>query len=566
MKDHSSENYLDQLLNSVNGEHNDIEDTAEQKPPSSKDQWERELFGEPESDEEITAKNEEDFLREFEAELLKDDMMTPFPDLESENDKDVDEAINDMIGHMSAEPKVEETNEPVVDEDAEFEGTLPGEDVPEENVSEKKMAEDIDAMHDMFLNKSDSDDRKEENISPEDAEEADLSQSMDAAVGAFDDSLASMPDELPPFAAESKNKQSAEGEELDLSGMGDADLMDMLSDSDDLSELGDLLSSADEDKPVEDGDSIGAFAQAEMDTQEQEMEGEEAPDEPDKKKRGKKKKEKKKKEQKEKGEKTGFLARLSKLFFGKEEAEADVLDEITDQTSGMSDENKKILEELEAAGELTEKKPKKEKKKKEKKKKEPKPKKPKKVKEPKPKKEKKPKEIDNTPPLPKGPVIAIVIMVASLFGLIIVGVNLLGYQSNINLAKDAYGKGSFVEAFSELQGLKIREKDTEFYNQLQVLAVVSEKYQDYLVFENNGKHDIAMDNLICAYGRYDLNKQKAQDYNCSVEYEQLGGKIIKSLLEDYDMTGEEALQMYNAKNRKEYTLQLHAKLKALGLE
>ena len=566
MKDHSSENYLDQLLNSVNGEHNDIEDTAEQKSPSSKDQWERELFGEPESDEEITAKNEEDFLREFEAELLKDDMMTPFPDLESENDKDVDEAINDMIGHMSAEPKGEETSEPVVDEDAEFEGTLPGEDVPEENVSEKKMAEDIDAMHDMFLNKSDSDDRKEENILPEDAEEADLSQSMDAAVGAFDDSLASMPDELPPFAAESKNKQSAEGEELDLSGMGDADLMDMLSDSDDLSELGDLLSSADEDKPVEDGDSIGAFAQAEMDAQEQEMEGEEAPDEPDKKKRGKKKKEKKKKEPKEKGEKTGFLARLSKLFFGEEEAEADVLDEITDQTSGMSDENKKILEELEAAGELTEKKPKKEKKKKEKKKKEPKPKKPKKVKEPKPKREKKPKEIDNTPPLPKGPVIAIVIMVASLFGLIIVGVNLLGYQSNINLAKDAYGKGSFVEAFSELQGLKIREKDTEFYNQLQVLAVVSEKYQDYLVFENNGKHDIAMDNLICAYGRYDLNKQKAQDYNCSVEYEQLGGKIIKSLLEDYDMTGEEALQMYNAKNRKEYTLQLHAKLKALGLE
>ena len=354
MKDHSSENYLDQLLNSVNGEYNDIEDTAKQKPPSSKDQWERELFGEPESDEEITAKNEEDFLREFEAELLKDDMMTPFPDLESENDKDVDEAINDMIGHMSAESKGEETSEPVVDEDAEFEGTLPGEDVPE-----KKMAEDIDAMHDMFLNNSDSDDRKEENISPEDAEEADLSQSMDAAVGAFDDSLASMPDELPPLAAESENKQSAEGEELDLSGMGDADLMDMLSDSDDLSELGDLLSSADEDKPVEDGDSIGAFAQAEMDTQEQEMEGEEAPDEPDKKKRGKKKKEKKKQEPKEKGEKTGFLARLSKLFFGEEEAEADALDEITDQTSGMSDENKKILEELEAAGELTEKKPKK---------------------------------------------------------------------------------------------------------------------------------------------------------------------------------------------------------------
>ncbi len=563
MKDHSSENYLDQLLNSVNGEHNDIADPAEQKPLSREEQWERELFGEPESDEEITAKNEEDFLREFEAELLKDDMMSPFPDLDSENDRDVDDAIDDLISHMSGESKEEETIETVVDENAEFEGTLPGEEAPEENVSEQKMAEDIDAMHDMFLNEADSDDRKEENASTEIGDGDTLAQSMEDAVGVFDDNLASIQDELPPLAAEpEKEQQPQEGEELDLSGMGDADLMDMLSDSDDLSELGDLLSSADEDKPVEDGDSIGAFAQAEMDAQEQEMEGEESSEEPDKK-RGKKKKEKKKKEPKEKGAKSGFLARLSRLFFGEEETESDGLDEIADQTAGMSDENKKILEELEAAGELTEKKPKKEKKKKEKKKKEPKP---KKVKEPKPKKEKKPKEIDNTPPLPKGPVIAIVIMVASLFGLIMVGVNLLGYQSNINLAKDAYGKGSFVEAFSELQGLKIREKDSEFYNQLQVLAVVSEKYQDYLVFENNGKQDVALDNLICAYGRYDLNKQKAQDYNCSVEYEQLGGKIIKSLLEDYDMTGEEALQMYNAKNRKEYTLQLHAKLKALGLE
>ena len=211
-------------------------------------------------------------------------------------------------------------------------------------------------------------------------------------------------------------------------------------------------------------------------------------------------------------------------------------------------------------------KPKKEKKKKEKKKKEPKPKKPKKVKAPKPKKEKKPREKDHTPPLPKGPVIAIVVMVASLFGLIMLGTNLLGYQSNVNTAREEYGKGSYVEAFSKLQGLKIREKDSEFYDQLQVLAVVSEKYQDYLVFSNKGRQDIALDNLICAYGRYDLNKQKAQDANCDVEYEQLGGKIIKSLLEDYDMTGDEALQIYNAKNRKEYTLKLHAKLKSLGLE
>ena len=170
MKEHSSENYLDQLLNSVNGEYNDIADAAEQKPPSSEEQWERELFGEPESDEEITAKNEEDFLREFEAELLKDDMMSPFTDLGRENDRAVDDTIDDLISHMSREPKEEETSEPVVDENAESEGTLPGEDAPEENVSEQKIAEDIDAMQDMFLNEPESDDRKAETSSAEEAE------------------------------------------------------------------------------------------------------------------------------------------------------------------------------------------------------------------------------------------------------------------------------------------------------------------------------------------------------------------------------------------------------------
>ncbi len=545
MKDNSSENYLDQLLNSVNGDHKDTSDALEQKPLSSEEQWERDLFGEPESDEELTAKNEEDFLREFEEELLKDDMMSPFSSLDNENDAEVDHAIDELLNHMSDQPK-EETVEPIVDENAEFEGTLPGDEIVKEAPGEKP-----------------------EDILPP-LEETGMQQSMDDAVEVFDDNLATIPDELqPPMGDGGTEEGGSEDEgELDLSGLGDSDLMDMLSDSEDLSELGDLLSSAEEERPVEEGDSIGEFAQNEMDAQEQEMEeSEEEAEAPKKDKRGKKaKKEKKEKAPKEKGEKTGFFAKLAKLFFGEEEEEHSTLDDLTDQTAGMSDENKKILEELEAAGELEEEKPKKGKKKKEKKKKEPKPPKPKKEKKPKVKKEKKPKEKDNTPPLPKGPVIAIVIMVASLFGLIMVGVNLLGYQANINTAKELYGKGSFVEAFSELQGLNIREKDSEFYDQLQALAVVSEKYQNYLVFANNNKQDIALDNLICAYGRYDLNKQKAEDANCSVEYGQLGGKIIKALLEDYDMTGEEALQMYNAKNRKEYTLQLHTKLKALGLE
>ncbi len=54
---------------------------------------------------------------------------------------------------------------------------------------------------------------------------------------------------------------------------------------------------------------------------------------------------------------------------------------------------------------------------------------------PKPKKEKKPKEVDNTPPLPKGPVIAIVLMAVSLFAFVMIVTNLLGVSGKLKSGK-----------------------------------------------------------------------------------------------------------------------------------
>jgi hypothetical protein len=224
------------------------------------------------------------------------------------------------------------------------------------------------------------------------------------------------------------------------------------------------------------------------------------------------------------------------------------------------------LKELDEADKADAKKAKKEKKKKEKKAK-PKKAKPKKAPKPKkPKKEKPPKEPDNTPPLPKGPVVAIIVMAASMLGLVMLGTNLLGYQVNISTAKTVEDSGDYVAAFENLQGLTIKQKDEELYNRLAALAAISQKYQDYLVFENYGSKDMALDSLVCAYGRYDLNKKYASAYNCEDEFEELNGKIVTALLEEYDMTGDEALELYKIENRNEYTLELRRKLRDLGME
>ena len=87
MGDHSSENYLDQLLNSMHGE--ETEHPKEQ--PAAKqvlrDDFEKQLFGEEETKEKAKAKKEEDCLREFEEELLKEDIPEYTESLNQKNRK-----------------------------------------------------------------------------------------------------------------------------------------------------------------------------------------------------------------------------------------------------------------------------------------------------------------------------------------------------------------------------------------------------------------------------------------------------------------------------------------------
>lgn len=537
MGDQFSEDYLDQLLNSMNREVTKEKGGGKPKEEKPENAFVREMFGEPDSEEALMAKNEEDFLREFEEELLQGDIPDymesfeqDFSDFSSpgqkKKDQEVAASIADMLDHMPQSSQADFFDENVsVDEDAEFAGELP------EQPKKEKMT-------------------KEELMKAMRPEEDENLGNLDTAVDAFDEGLAGADgtgqgtDEPLPVL---------DGGELDLSGMGDRDLMDMLSGNQSLSDLGDLLSGNADNASVDEGDPIGKFAEAEMAAQEKEQEKNNP--------KGADKEHKKKKP-------GGFWAKISKVIFGDDEEEKVVIGDVSDvDVAGLSEENQQILRELEVSGGVsgTDSGKKKDKKKKDKKaskpKKEPKAKAPKK-----PKKPKKPKEKDNTPPLPKGPVLAIIVMVASLFGLVLLVTSLLGYQAKISAAKADYDKEAYVEAYRNLQGLEIKSKDEEFYNKLATLAAVSEKYQSYLVFDNYGSKDLALDSLVCAYGRYDLNKQYAEEYGCEGELENIGGKILKALLKEYDMTGEEALELYKLKNRDDYTVQLRKKLQELGLQ
>lgn len=345
-------------------------------------------------------------------------------------------------------------------------------------------------------------------------------------------------------------------DELDLGNLGEDDLMSLLAGADDLADIGNMLSKSEATEiPLDELDAFSVFAENEMSAQQISAEPEIEELEPATKK-GKK------------GDLLGKLkGLLGGLLKGDDEDEIEIKPAKAPTAEALSGENAEILAELDSLEEKPAKKEKKKKDKKEKKTKAPKkPKKAKAPKKPKPKKEKKPKEVDNTPPLPKGPVFMIWLMVGSLVALVLLGVELVSYNTPLANAKSLQNQGHYAEAFTELNGLTIKEKDMELYNQLAVLATVDSEINAYEVFVKAEVPDKALDSLICAAGRCYINEEEADVFGCLGQLEILRTSVSNELEEKYNMTYEEAIEMYTIRHRDDYTLALYKKLSELGIK
>lgn len=279
----------------------------------------------------------------------------------------------------------------------------------------------------------------------------------------------------------------------------------------------------------------------------------------------------------DKKQKKGFFKKLVSVLFGESEEDELTAEEATSEAAvppedleNMSEENRQILEELNAAGKAKEEdKPEdKEDNKKEKKSKKEKKQKPKKEKKPKEKKEKKPKkpkEVDLSPPLPRKPVILIFVMGISVILLVLLLSNLSGYSVNLSGAKDAYASQDYVEAYNKLAGAKIKEQDKTFYEKVALLASVQVELENGDALYNAKQYQMALDSYVCALGRYDANSAKAEEYNIKEANDVLAEQIAAQLAERFSVSTDTAREIYVIKDRKEYTNRIYEIVDALGL-
>ena len=385
----------------------------------------------------------------------------------------------------------------------------------------------------------------------------------------------------------------------------DQDLMSLLQSEGDFSDIGDMLKADEEDQPLAaEDDDFGDFSLDELTSglKDMELEGEEealAEEPKEKKRKGKKEKKAKKKKEKagkedvkkeQNGEeqKGGFFKNIAQMLFGGDEDEEEHTVSVrpaqsAPDTAGMTDENLQLLKELEGGGaeaepqekgpspeeekerKKQEKKAKKEQAKKEKQAKKEQAKKEKANKPKKEKKPKKPKEPDNTPPLPKKPVILIFAMAASFLVLVLVGTNYFGYAGSVSRAEQAFDLGDYSQAFREMSGMEVSENDTTLYERCRIMANATAEYTAYRTFMEAGIYDMALDSLVRTAGRCQKYAQDAEEYGCSGELEELRAQAAGAL-GSFGITEDRALELYALEDRGEYSAQLYQVLETAGFE
>ena len=151
--------------------------------------------------------------------------------------------------------------------------------------------------------------------------------------------------------------------------------------------------------------------------------------------------------------------------------------------------------------------------------------------------------------------------------LVFFGTDLIHYRSSLSKAKDLYKSRKYTEAAAAIAGITIKEDDMMIYGQITTLAAVHSQISEYEVFMANDRKAEALDSLISAAGRVVINEDNTLTFDCEDEMNMLKNRITRELEDGFDMTYEEALDLYSLteRDRAEYTRELYKIYKRLGI-
>jgi hypothetical protein len=153
---------------------------------------------------------------------------------------------------------------------------------------------------------------------------------------------------------------------------------------------------------------------------------------------------------------------------------------------------------------------------------------------------------------------AIVIL---LFGImtatLLVGTNTFTYYNMIHSAQKDFNAQKYTQAYDSVSGLKIKDKDVEFYNKIRTVMLVNRELDAYHNYYDMRKYPEALDCLLTGMQRYHKYRTMAKIYGINNDIDLLEEQIESELSSVFGLSPEEATKIIDSKNNDAYSSQIY---------
>ena len=134
----------------------------------------------------------------------------------------------------------------------------------------------------------------------------------------------------------------------------------------------------------------------------------------------------------------------------------------------------------------------------------------------------------------------------------IAGTNIHGYSSSKKQAMKYFEMGKYEQAYQEVLGTKVKEKDPDTYNKIRTVMQVQRALDSYQNYDAMNYYPDALNALTRGLQRYDANLETAKQLEIEDEVDGCKEQIVSLLQSEYGVSESQARELLSL-DKAEYT-------------
>lgn len=136
---------------------------------------------------------------------------------------------------------------------------------------------------------------------------------------------------------------------------------------------------------------------------------------------------------------------------------------------------------------------------------------------------------------------------------VVLGTNSFSYSQSVKNATVYFGKQKYNNAYSEVRGVKIKQKDLEIYDKIMTVMFVNKQLNSYNNYYNMDKYPEALDSLLKGLERYDEYISLAKELGIKSDLDYVRNQIVGELNSIFHLSEEDAYRIISNEDQGLYS-------------